>query len=147
MKLFLSSQGIPDSLREQFLALFAKPASGVKLAYITGAAEVYSDEERKGWYTEAIEDVRATGVHFTFLRLQDFAGNTAGLKQELEQFDGVWLSGGNAHYLRYQMKVSSFDELICSLLEHDFVYAGYSAGSIVAGPTLQFVDVDGEPHQ
>ncbi len=146
MKLYLSSQGIPANSRQHFVDLFDKSPSDIRIAYIVDAGDVYSTEEKQGWYDEAIEDLQLAGVTMVeLLRLKDYSGQTNSLSHYLQQFDGVFVSGGADYYLRYCMKISGFDTLIKSLSKQSFVYAGYSAGAIVAGPTLQYLDFNDQP--
>lgn len=146
MKLYLSSQGIPPHTRERFISLFDKISDEIRIAYIIDAGDVYSEEEKQGWYYEAIEDVRQTGISsIELLRLKDYSGEADELSLHLQRFNGVFVSGGADYYLRYCMKISGFDTLIHQLMKLSFVYAGYSAGAIAAGPTLKYLDFNEQP--
>jgi dipeptidase E len=60
----------------------------------------------------------------------------------------VWVTGGNSFVLRRAMRQSGFDE-IASVLVRDgvLVYGGYSAGAVVATPTLKGIDLDDDPDE
>ncbi len=146
MKLFLSSQGIPVSEQDNFVQLFDKATPEIRLACILDASEVYSEEEKRPWFFEAQAELQSLGCQVEEIFLKDFVDNTEGLKDLLTSKDGVWVVGGNAHYLRYMMRVSGFDDLIRSLLAKGFVYAGYSAGAMMVSATIKYTDLDGEMH-
>ena len=54
--------------------------------------------------------------------------------------DIIWLGGGNTFYLRWILRESGADEIIIDLINNGAVYAGWSAGAIIAGPTLEGVE-------
>jgi dipeptidase E len=145
MKLYLSSQGLPASTQKDFLGLFDKSASEINIAHIADAAVPYENDDLS-WLTDSRADLLATGVAVEELSLRDYAGKPSELAAKLSGFDGVWIAGGNCYYLRYWMRVSGFDQIIRSLLDKGFVYAGFSAAAMVAGPTIEHTDHDGEAH-
>ena len=50
--------------------------------------------------------------------------------------------GGNSFLLLRAMKQSGFDKLIVPLVENDIlVYAGFSAGAVLATPTLHGIEL------
>jgi len=51
--------------------------------------------------------------------------------------DIIYVQGGNTFYLLKQMRKSGFDKIIRKLLRKGIVYIGVSAGSIVAGKTIE----------
>jgi dipeptidase E len=55
---------------------------------------------------------------------------------------------GNAFILRRAMKKSRFDTVVLDLLEQDnLIYAGDGAGALVAGPSLQGVELIDDPFE
>ena len=72
------------------------------------------------------------------------------LLDSLSHHDFVWTTGGNTFVLNTAIHLSGFDVALRSLLADDRIaYGGYSAGAVVAGPSLHGVEhvdpVDGFP--
>jgi dipeptidase E len=68
------------------------------------------------------------------------------LRAALAAYDMVWAVGGNAFILRRAMKQSGFDDVITGMLERDeIVYGGYSAGAVVAAPSLEGIHLMDDP--
>lgn len=65
------------------------------------------------------------------------------LEKELSSHDIIFVAGGNTTYLVQQSYISGFADLIHSFLKQGKLYIGSSAGSILAGPTVEpFVTED-----
>lgn len=68
----------------------------------------------------------------------DLKGVTAdSLEKELSSHDIIFVAGGNTTYLVQQSHVSGFADVIHGLLKQGKFYIGSSAGSILAGPTVE----------
>jgi dipeptidase E len=108
--------------------------SGARRAY---AANIYDPrEELADWGIEAEE-----------LDLRDYFGRPQALEKTLAGVDLVWAVGGNAFLLRRAMRQSGFDRVIGELLCADaLVYGGFSAGAVVATPSLKGIDIMDDPH-
>ena len=67
----------------------------------------------------------------------------------LEGIDGLWVLGGNVFILRRALKYSGLDRLITEMAMESvpFVYAGYSAGACILGPTLEGIHLVDPPDQ
>jgi dipeptidase E len=59
------------------------------------------------------------------------------LQQLLSSFDVIYVQGGDPFYLLKCIKQSGFDKVIKELINKGKLYVGVSAGSYVAGPTLE----------
>jgi dipeptidase E len=59
------------------------------------------------------------------------------LEIELDNFDVIFVSGGNTFYLLQQAQKSGFIEVIKDLVNQDKTYIGSSAGSCIAGPNIE----------
>lgn len=79
--------------------------------------------------------------------LRDYFGKLSELKKELEKYDGVWVRGGNTFILRKAFAQSGFDQILHHKKNTDFVYAGYSAGTCVLGPSLKGIHLADKPDQ
>lgn len=140
MKLFLSSAGVSASLLPEFLALVGKEAGQIKFALIENAADPYPDQD-KGFVLETRDEFASLGMQVTLIDLRKYEHDPDGLSVVLQDFDVVWMGGGNVYYLRWLMKVSGFDSVIKQLLESGLVYGGGSAGSIITCPVLEAFDL------
>ncbi|MDO8488439.1 MAG: Type 1 glutamine amidotransferase-like domain-containing protein [bacterium] len=133
MKLFLTSAGLTNNkIAEAFSNLVGLPSHEIKIAFIPTASNV--EEGDKGWL---IDD-------YTNLRRQDYNSvdivDISALPQEiwkprLELANVLFLGGGNTFHLMHWVKESGLEKMLPDLLKTR-VYAGISAGSCIAGPTI-----------
>src|ERR1700687_5301747 len=87
---------------------------------------------------------KLAGLRFTVveLDLRDYFESSFELGTLLRDIDVVWVNGGNAFLLRRAMEQSGFDVLIKSALARDeIVYAGFSAGTVVASDSLRGLEI------
>lgn len=59
------------------------------------------------------------------------------LREALEGAACIWVTGGNTFFLMHHLRNSGLDAIIRERLEAGAVYVGCSAGSIVAGASMQ----------
>lgn len=115
-----------------------------KLVFIDTAAETKDDDDK-----EWLRNDRQALVDAGFV-VSDYTitGKTRGqLEIDLNDFDYIYMSGGDTAYLLEQSQKSGFISLIKELIrEKGKIYIGTSAGSIIAGPRLPdyFSDEDGD---
>ena len=115
--------------------LLPKTAS---VAFIPTAGDPYSE---RPW----IDADRKALVELGYsVRDIDLKGSTAdSLGKELSSHDIIFVAGGNTTYLVQQSNISGFTDVIHDLLKQGRLYIGSSAGSILAGPTVEpFVTED-----
>ena len=108
------------------------PDAIATVAFIPTAADVY---ESKPW----MEDDRQKFVDLGF-QVKDYDiknKDEKSIYSDLKHTDIVFVSGGNSFYLLYHVRYSGFDTSMERLLEEGTVYIGSSAGSIIAGPTIE----------
>ena len=138
MKLYLSSYFFgnkPESLIEML-----DPAK--KIAIIMNAADTYGNEKRPTYLANEYEKFKGFGYEAEELDLRDYFEHQESLKDKLSEYGAVWVMGGNSFVLRRAMQYSGFDKLIIDLVENDsIVYAGFSAGSVVATKTLKGIEL------
>jgi dipeptidase E len=133
----------PTRLRDLF-------AESKRIAVISNALDFSSDHDRRnGRVTEEIEELAELGLKPKPIDLREFFGSPDATRRMLEGFDGVWVLGGNVFILRRAMKYSGFDQLLSekASASKTFVYAGYSAGACVLGPTLKGIHLVDAPEQ
>ncbi|MES2409279.1 MAG: Type 1 glutamine amidotransferase-like domain-containing protein [Patescibacteria group bacterium] len=133
MKLYLSSHDFGED-PQKFVSLFTGQPN---IAVILNAQDYLLGPERKERISEELENLRKIGIKGTEVDLRDFK-NRSDLMHEFKKYNGVWVMGGNVFLLRRMMSDSAFDIMIKEInISPDFVYGGYSAGSVVAGKTLE----------
>lgn len=147
MRLYLSSYRLGD----RGGSLLALLGNGTRAAVIENALDHLAPAERDRCRRDVHDpyaELAGLGIAAEQLDLRDYFGRTAQLAAQLAGFDLVWVTGGNAFVLRRAMQRSGFDALIVDLLDRDeIIYGGFSAGAVVAGPSLAGIDCIDDPDQ
>lgn len=107
--------------------------AGLRLVFVPTAAG--PDAPTKEWVQTDRRQLERLGCDLATL---DLAGVGADeVEAALRSSDGVFLTGGNSYLLLWHARRSGFAELVVPLVERgELVYAGTSAGAMVAGPDL-----------
>jgi dipeptidase E len=142
MKLFLASLGITDKLAPYFRDLLVENRSSgsVPRGYIIENASDYKGKDEQLKLRQYYTILRDYGIDYEFLDLKNFENKTNKLDSVLGKADFVYVAGGNIFYLYYWMVKSGLDKIIKSQIDRGLVYAGASAGSIIVGPTIKYLD-------
>lgn len=144
MKLYLSSDGFLT--KRQFKRLVGKEYKQAKVALIMHAADWHTPIARRISYIKTRMEFRKIGVKADVVDLKKFYNKSQqSLLAKLSQYDLIWARGGNTFLLRYTMKRSGFDAVIKELLSKGIVYGGSSAGALVMGPTLKYIEYADDP--
>ncbi|OGK64497.1 hypothetical protein A2313_04875 [Candidatus Roizmanbacteria bacterium RIFOXYB2_FULL_41_10] len=133
MKLLLTSEGFTNQKIIQALRdLAVRPFSELNFIFIPTAANVEPGD--KSWL---IKDLHiCSGLGFKMVDILDLAAVDHKMaKNRLEQADIMMFGGGNTFYLMDVLRDKKLDKLIPQLLKTR-IYAGISAGSMIAGPSL-----------
>ena len=145
MRLYLSSDRVGDRAGSLLTLL----GNGKRAALIENALDLYSQEARDMHRREVYDpasELASLGIAATPLDLRRYFGRAEALAAELSSYDLVWAVGGNAFVLRRAMKQSGFDDVITRMLDNDqIVYGGFSAGAVVAAPTLAGLQLMDDP--
>ena len=145
MRLYLSSYRIGDRAG----SLLALLGDGKRAAIISNALDNVSPMARALYRDEVYDpyaEFASLGIEAAPLDLRDYFGDSRGLRTRLADFDLVWVMGGNSFILRRAMKQSGFDDLIVEMLDNDqIVYGGFSAGAVVATPSLRGIELMDDP--
>lgn len=145
MRLYLSSYRIGDRAG----SLLALLGSGKRAAIVSNALDNISSTARSIYRDEVYDphmELASLGLVTEELDLRRYFGEAEALREKLGEFDLVWVMGGNAFVLRRAMKQSGFDDVITGMLERDeIVYGGFSAGAVVATPTLRGIELMDDP--
>ncbi len=132
MKLLLTSNGLSnDSIATAFAELVGKTPHETKVAFIPTAAN--PEREDKSWLINDLYQLKTRGYYVDIVDLPAFTENQ--LREILKGMDVIFVGGGDTFYLSYWMQKSGLVEVLPELLKTK-VYAGVSAGSIIAGVSL-----------
>ncbi len=144
MKLYLSSYFFGKS-PEKLINLIEP---GKKVAVVMNAGDIYGDEKRPAYLSKEVEKFQQFSIVAEELDLRTYFDDGAGLARKLAEYGAVWVMGGNSFVLRRAMKYSDFDKLIVPLVQNgSIVYAGFSAGSVIATKTLKGIELVDDPLQ
>lgn len=131
MKLFLASHAShPNSMKELDFIV------GQKIAYIPTAAN--GEHQYGSWRTESgtWKMLNNMDVDLTPVILEE-VDDVRGI---LESSDIVWMAGGTCGYLMYWLRRRGVDRYLRDLLNDGLIYIGSSAGSMVAGASLDLAE-------
>jgi dipeptidase E len=137
MKLLLTSNGLSNDVIAQALEdLTGKPRAETKVAFVPTAA-LSPDQgkaDAKDWFARDIHRISKYAGFLDVVSLADL--DPAESLRRLGSADVLFFSGGNTFYLSYWMAKTGLFAVLPKLLSTR-VYAGISAGSMVATPTLR----------
>lgn len=137
MKLYLTSLKLTGLLH-----LIDHEPSDTKVLFIPTAANVYQDK----WFMEADQNWFKDN-HFQVSEFDLVNKSRSDIGTALASVDIVYLSGGNTFYLLDHIKKSSFDTVLKDQLKRELVYAGGSAGAVVAGMSIEPAKEFDDPHE
>lgn len=147
MRLYLSSYRLGTSA----FRLRKLLGHGRRAAVIQNALDFIPAEARRAYEANIYDpkdELADWGIEAEDLDLRDYFGKPQAMEKALAGFDLVWAVGGNAFLLRRAMQQSGFDRIIGELLCEDaIVYGGFSAGAVVAAPSLRGIDLMDDPQQ
>jgi len=139
MKLFLSSQHLGNDPQ-----LFADLCGDTKVAVIMNAADL-SDNYQE--YTDTVlKYLKDIGLDAYEFDLRKYFGDKSTLNNSLAEYGAVWVVGGNSFVLLRAMYQSGFVEVVKERVKDGtLVYGGFSAGAVVATPTLKGIELLDDP--
>lgn len=138
MKLYLSSEGIPDI--GVFSKFVDKQPEEIRLGLIFHAKDYKPEAEREEKLKEAITHFENFGIAVEVINL--FSQPTL---EQLLAYDVLWLNGGNTFYLRWAIAESGSEELLKDAFNQGVIYAGDSAGAVIAGSTIDKYETADNP--
>ncbi len=136
-KLFLASSGL-----EYVKTFVNKDPAQLKMLFITTAGNLDEDV----WWIDKDRDVLAK-MGFQITELDIAKKSKAKLEAALQNIDIVYIAGGNTFYLLKQLRETGFDEILTHYIESGGMYAGASAGSLIAGLDIEPVSTIDEPEK
>ncbi len=132
MKLLLTSAGLSNqTIIKAFNTLVGLPNNKIKIAFIPTASNVEKGD--KGWLIEDYANLKKQGYEVDIVDISAIPQKI--WKPRLESANALFLGGGNTFHLMHWVKKSGLDKMLPELLKTR-VYAGISAGSCIAGPTI-----------
>lgn len=127
----------------------ALPA-GSAVAVVSNAVDFIPLDDRVAYARNVFDPVqhfRSFGLEAFDLDLRKYFGRSRELEVEVAKVQLIWANGGNAFMLRRAMAQSGLDRILRErVTAGTLIYGGWSAGSVVAGPTLQGIEMMDDPH-
>lgn len=114
-------------------------AKDLKVAFIPTAGDRYQE---KPWMDADRDKLKKVGFSVVDVDLKN--KSEAQLRDELKDKDIIFVAGGDTCYLLDETKKSGFDKIVVDLVNKGIVYIGSSAGSILAGPSVEPFLIDEE---
>ncbi len=130
--ILLTSAGM--KMKDEIIKLLQKPAYDVTVAFITTAYK-FKQEDDPDYVNEDLQIMKEMGFNVEEIDIE--GKNKSQLMKLFESKDIIFVEGGNTFYLLKAIRQSSFEIVIKKLLKRGKVYIGASAGSIVAGKTIE----------
>lgn len=136
-KLLLTSDGfVNPKIAQEFLVLVDKNPADIKVLFIPTAAEHKFQNKEEMFYVkesekELIAELGIKKEHIIWFDIDSIAA--AG---NLNNYDVMYVCGGNTFYLMHKFRVTGFDKKIIEFVNSGRVYVGVSAGSIIMGPQI-----------
>lgn len=141
-KLFLYSMNVTRQQCSRLTKLVGKNAEDIQIAVIENATDIIEGDT--GWQSAFRDMLAVNGYQLEQVDLRQWPGHKKELEKKLAGKDVIWIGGGHTYYLRWILKESGADRIIRNLAEKGKVYAGWSAGAIMAGPTTRFFNEMGD---
>lgn len=130
--IFLTSCGIiNDDLKNEFYKKINKDIKNVKVLYITTAVDGENDEDRT-WMEEEFQTILDLGI-----LKENIIEYKIGNELNLNEFDVMYMLGGNTFYLLDIIRKNNFDNNIKEYIDSGKIYVGSSAGSIILGNSIE----------
>ena len=135
-KLLLLSKGLTtDTLKHEFLNLLKKEPSLHSVAVVANAS---STEKKMHKKTKKVKvEFAELGFDSTKIVLFDLLKTPA---NQLEQFDIIYILGGNPFKLLDVVHKSGAGATLKNLMHQEKILMGYSAGALLLGPDLSQMD-------
>lgn len=142
MRLYLSSYKFGNSPEH----LSSLALDNRRAAIIMNATDVYEPSRRREYVEANRVGLAQIGFEGDEFDLRDYFNQPEELNRALNSYGLVWAVGGNSFVLRRAMAYSGFDKAATGRVQNgSLVYAGFSAGAVVATRTLHGLDLADDP--
>ena len=130
--IFLTSCGIRnDYIKNKFYNAIDKDIKDVKVLYITTASDGEPDDD-KTWMDEEFKTILDLGI-----LKENIIEYKIGNSINVDDFDVMYMMGGNTFYLLDIIRKTNFNEDIRKFINSGRIYVGSSAGSEVLGNSIK----------
>ena len=152
--LFLTSAGLTDKMKEKFFDIIGKCPKDVKVLYIPTAG-IETDGARESLaicfhelFLMGIQYENILVYNLELILSKDYQRTYSSYVttpfmltrlltfEELNQFDAVFVSGGDVSVLCREMSRTGFDRILNNAIKNGLIYVGISAGSMYAAGNL-----------
>ena len=133
----LTSCGIRnDNFKNEFYNIISKEElSNKKVLYITTAIDGEKDDN-KDWVIEEYNTILDLGI-----KEENIIEYKIGNELNIDDFDIIYMMGGNTIYLLHMIRKYNFDKVIKNFINKGKIYIGSSAGSQVLGSTIELCSI------
>ena len=133
MRVLLTSAGLEtEEIKEYFVNMADKDMSLVKALFIPIAA---INADAIAVLPECMKDLLKCGILDKNIDVYDLH---AGMKfEELQQYDVVYLCGGNTRYLLERINATGFNKSLMAYINDNGLVIGVSAGSLIFSNNLE----------
>lgn len=132
MRLFLSSAGLSnDTLVKAFEKLIGLPKNQIKIVFIPTAANVEAGD--KDWLINDYINLKKQNYYVDIVDISAIEKEI--WKPRLNEANVLFFGGGNTFHIMHWVEKSGLKDLLPEMLKTK-IYAGISAGSCIAGPTI-----------
>lgn len=121
---------------EKLVPLLPKSPQQMKVAFIPTASDVYQETP---WIREDRNKLSELGFQIEDVDIKNQTAEK--LQQRFDNTDIIFVAGGNTIYLLEQMQKSHCLGIIRDKIKSGTIYIGSSAGSIIAGPSVEMEKV------
>lgn len=132
MRILLTSAGLEtEEIKECFMDMAGKDMSIVKALFIPTAA---IDADAIEVLPKCMNDLLKCGILNKNIKVYDLHAGMA--IEELQQYDVVYLCGGNTHYLLERINDTKFNKSLMEYINDNGFVIGVSAGSLIFSNNL-----------
>ena len=128
----LTSCGIRNkSFKDRLYGIVSKEElKSKKVLYITTASDGEEDDD-KSWMDEEYKTILDLGINESNI-IEHKIGNDI----NIDDFDIIYMMGGNTFYLLDVIRKTGFDKIIVDFINKGKIYIGSSAGSEILGNSI-----------
>lgn len=129
--IFLTSCGIINNkIKNEFYNVITKDVKDIKVLYITTASDGEADSD-KTWMEEEFQTILDLGI-----LKENITEHKIGNEININEFDVMYMMGGNTFYLLNIIRKTGFDKNIKEFINSGKIYVGSSAGSEILGNSI-----------
>lgn len=130
--IFLTSCGIINNeIKNEFYKTITKDINDLKVLYITTASDGEPDDD-KTWMDEEFKTILDLGII-----KENIVEYKIGNPINIDDYDVMYMMGGNTFYLLDIIRKTNFNEDIRSFINSRKIYIGSSAGSEILGNSIE----------